>query len=339
MTTQEISTRASNGGARRRTYELLRTSSDSDSLSRAVDVTLITLIGASVLAVILESIPDIAAAHARAFYWFEAITVAAFSVEYCLRLWCAVEDEDLQLPGKSPLAVRIRYFFSAYALIDLLAVLPFYLVMIPAMGGVDMRFLRCVRVLRILKLTRYSSAFEILVTTCKENMRPLAAAFFVLLTVMLLAAMGMYFFERHAQPVAFRSIPDSMWWAVSTLTTVGYGDVTPITTAGKIFGAMITIIGVGMVALPTGILASGYSTQSRLRTERYQLEAAKALQDGVITDAEQLHLDKQRLDIAMSESTAAQILDRERASLARSRAHADQNCPHCGATFAKETAT
>jgi voltage-gated potassium channel len=300
---------------------------------------LIALIVASVIAVTLESIPDVEAAHAQAFYWFEVITVAAFSVEYFLRLWCAVEDEDLQYPGRSPFVIRIRYFFSAYALIDLLAVLPFYLVITSTMGAVDMRFLRCVRLLRILKLTRYSSAFEILVTTCKENFRPLAAAFFVLLTVMLLAAMGMYFFERHAQPVAFRSIPDSMWWAVSTLTTVGYGDVTPVTTAGKIFGALITIIGVGMVALPTGILASGYSTQSQLRSERYQLETKKALQDGVITDAERQHLDEQRSNIAMSKSTAAQILDREMANPSRSLADAGQNCPHCGATPAKETAS
>lgn len=156
------------------------------------------------------------------------------------------------------------------------------------------------------------------------------AAFFVLITVMLLAASGMYYFERQAQLVAFASIPDAMWWAVPTLTTVGYGDVMPITTGGKLFGAMITVIGVGMVALPTGILASGYSTQSKLQSQKYRQEANQALTDGVISQQESSHLEKLRVELSMGKFTASQILDEERVIQALAQIPERSICPHCG---------
>ena len=147
---------------------------------------------------------------------------------------------------------------------------------------------------------------------------------------MLLAASGMYFFERHVQPVAFGSIPDAMWWAVSTLTTVGYGDVTPQTVGGKMFGALVTIIGVGMVALPTGILASGYAAQANMRLHRYRQEASRALDDGIITQEESLRLEKTRLAMSVSSQTATQILEDERAIQKRTTQPTDADCPHCG---------
>ena len=113
--------------------------------------------------------------------------------------------------------------------------------------------------------------------TFRENGRALSAAFLILLTVMLLAASGMYYFERESQPVDFGSIPAAMWWAFATLTTVGYGDVTPITVGGKIFGALITVVGIGMVALPTSILASGYTQQLKVSTAVYEGKAAERM--------------------------------------------------------------
>lgn len=319
-------------GRRQRAYRILESAREGDVVSRNVDLILIFLITTSVVAVILESIPAVELAYSDVFYWTEVITVAVFTVEYFLRIWCAADDEKHAGSGMRPLEIRIRFLFSPYAIIDFLAILPFYLLMGGIFGNVDWRFLRSIRLLRILKLTRYSSAFDMLATTCRENTRPLIAAFFILVTVMLMAASGMYFFERHAQPVAFASIPDAMWWAVSTLTTVGYGDVTPITAGGKIFGAIITVIGIGMVALPTGILASGYSMQSSLRSDRYRQEASQVLDDGVISGDESFELEKLRIDLSLGKHTATQILDQERVSHALASTSGDKVCPHCGAT-------
>ncbi|MFQ5982343.1 MAG: ion transporter, partial [Woeseiaceae bacterium] len=263
-------------------------------------------------------------------------SVAVFTVEYFLRIWCAVDSEKYADSEMGPLKTRLRFISSPYAIIDFLAILPFYLLLGGLFGDIDMRFLRCIRLLRILKLTRYSSAFDMLVTTCRENTRPLTAAFFILATVMLLAASGTYFFERHAQPVAFGSIPDAMWWAVSTLTTVGYGDVTPITTGGKIFGAIITVLGIGMVALPTGILASGYSTQSRLRSQKYWQEANQALGDGIISQHESSQLERLRVGLSLGKHTASQILDEERARQAIVHNSERSTCPHCGASLTSD---
>ncbi|MEM9209668.1 MAG: ion transporter, partial [Pseudomonadota bacterium] len=237
-------------------YRVLETANNGDALSKVVDILLVGLILASVVAVILESMPDVSVRYAEVFFWFEAVTVSVFSIEYFLRVWTCVEDSRYRKPSGSSLIARLRFMGSFHAVVDLLAILPFYMIMFGLFGNADMRFLRAVRLLRVLKLTRYSPALNMLIATMAENGRNLAAAFSILLTVMLLAASGIYYFERDAQPEDFGSIPAAMWWAFATLTTVGYGDVTPITVGGKVFGACITVVGLGMVALPTGILAS-----------------------------------------------------------------------------------
>ncbi len=252
-------------------FNALETARAGDRLSKVIDIFLISLISLSIIAVVLESVPSVEMRYADVFFWLEVVTVSVFTVEYVLRVWSCVESGSRSTKSGSAILLRLRFMLSPIALIDLVAILPFYLLIFGTFGNIDMRFLRAVRLLRILKLTRYSTGFDMLVMTCKENIRPLAAAFFILLTVMLLAASGMYFFERHSQPVEFGSIPAAMWWAFSTLTTVGYGDVTPITVGGKMFGSLITVIGIGMVALPTGILASGYAHQIRMRSEQYHV--------------------------------------------------------------------
>lgn len=216
---------------------------------------------------------------------------------------------------------------SFHAIVDIIAILPFYLIMFGATGTVDLRFLRAVRLLRVLKLTRYSAALNMVFTTFRDNGRALAAAFLILLTVMLLAATGMYYFERESQPVDFGSIPAAMWWAFATLTTVGYGDVTPITVGGKIFGALITVVGIGMVALPTSILASGYSQQLQLSASLYQERADEALDDGVLSEDEIRDLESLRLDLGLAKGTASQILDAGYVRMALQQGHG--TCPHC----------
>ncbi|MGI9237314.1 MAG: ion transporter [Woeseiaceae bacterium] len=310
---------------RRYIFRALETSQGESGFSRAVDVFLITLIGASVVAVILESIPAFEAKHAAALAVFEVFTVAVFTLEYFLRVWSSVESDSPS--DRTPMQARLRYMSSFHAVIDVVAILPFYLLVLGLTGSVDMRFLRAVRLLRVLKLTRYSAAMNMVFITFRENGRALSAAFLILLTVMLLAATGMYYFERESQPVAFGSIPAAMWWAFATLTTVGYGDVTPITVGGKVFGALITVVGIGMVALPTSILASGYTQQLQISTSVYEGKAAEALDDGVLSDDEIRDLEELRVDLGLGKHTASQILDegRVRQMLQRQQSY----CPHC----------
>lgn len=319
------SAKPSSVSLRSQIFQTLETASDDAGISKVVDYFLIALIAGSVMAVILESMPAFEARHARRLALFEVFTVGVFTVEYLLRIWSSVEDE--QAGVGTALQLRLRYLVSFHAIIDLVAILPFYLLLFSSIGAVDLRFLRAVRLLRVLKLTRYSAALNMVFTTFRDNGRALAAAFLILLTVMLLAATGMYYFERESQPVDFGSIPAAMWWAFSTLTTVGYGDVTPITVGGKIFGAMITVVGIGMVALPTSILASGYSQQLKISTSLYQERADEALDDGVLSDDEIRNLEALRLDLGLAKHTASQILDEGLVRRALLQNHGI--CPYC----------
>lgn len=305
-------------------YRLLDTAQGDSGISLAVDVFLIALIAGSVMAVILESIPAFEAQYAQQLAVFEIFTVAVFSVEYLLRIWCSVEQDSAA--QQTVFQARLRYMVSFHAIIDFIAILPFYLLALGLTGGIDMRFLRAVRLLRVLKLTRYSAAMNMVFITFRENGRALSAAFLILLTVMLLAASGMYYFERESQPADFGSIPAAMWWAFATLTTVGYGDVTPITVGGKVFGALITVVGIGMVALPTSILASGYSQQLKVSTAVYEGKAAEALDDGILSDDEIRKLEDLRVDLGLGKHTASQILDEGRV---RQMLQKQSICPHC----------
>lgn len=306
---------------------MLETANKGDLASKIVDICLISLIAASVIAVVLESVPAFEARYRAELLFFEIITVTAFSIEYLLRLWCSVElSEETK---KHPIKARLRYVVSIHAIIDLLAVLPYYLLQLGLFGAMDMRFLRCIRLLRILKLTRYSAALDMIFRTFRENAKALAAAFLILFIVMLLAATGMYYFERQSQPVAFGSIPASMWWAFATLTTVGYGDVTPITVGGKVFGALITVVGLGMVALPTGILASGYGRLMEENAASYRMKADEALEDGILSDQEISDLESMRIGLGLSVHTASQILDAGRVQRMLKQANQSNHCPHC----------
>jgi len=327
MTTTGFRASSDANTLRRTVFRLLETAQDNDRASRIIDICLIALISLSVTAVILESVPGIEARYGNALALFESVTIAVFSVEYLLRFWSAIEATPAAL--RQPIRARLRYAVSFHAIIDLLAILPFYLLSLGVFGTLDMRFLRVIRLLRILKLTRYSAALNMLFATFRENGKALAAAFMILVTVMLLAASGMYYFERQTQPIDFGSIPAAMWWAFATLTTVGYGDVTPITVGGKVFGALITVVGVGMVALPTSILASGYSRQLKQSTLDYQTKADTALSDGEFTKTEERDLESLRIDLGLSKHTASQILDAGRVRYALNQSLGSATCPHC----------
>ncbi len=208
------------------------------------------------------------------------------------------------------------------ALIDLIAILPFYLSILVTL---DLRFVRVLRVLRIFKLTRYFSAIGVLLSVLKEEANSFGAALFILFVILVLASSGIYLFEHQAQPEAFGSIPAAMWWGVATLTTVGYGDMTPITNGGKIFGACITIVGIGMVALPAGILASGFSDHLRGRQDAYGDLVDAALEDGIVTRQEQEALEANRQRLGLSKEDSARIFAR----MAKEIHGKHTVCPHC----------
>ena len=172
--------------------------------------------------------------------------------------------------------------------------------LLPMIFEVDLRILRALRMLRLLKFSRYFKVMNLLLGVLKEEKQSFLAAMFLLAVAMLIASTGIYMFEKDAQPNKFGSIPEAMWWAIATLTTIGYGDVTPITAMGKFFGAIIAIIGIGVVALPSGILASGFTDQLKRRQSTYEDELSKALEDGVISSSERVKLSKVAEDMNLS---------------------------------------
>ena len=279
---------------------------------------LMTLIVANVLAVILESVQPVYQRSGTWFESFEVVSVAIFTLEYFARLWVCVEAGA----GDGSWRERLRYLVTPMALIDLLAVLPFYL---SAFVPMDMRFLRALRLLRVFKLSRYSMAMDLLVTVIRNELAVMASAMFVMLIIVIVAASGIYLIERESQPEAFQSIPQAIWWAAVTLTTVGYGDVVPVSVGGKIFGLFITIAGVGMVALPAGILASGFSQELLKRRDAYRLEIRESLAAGELSDDDLHKLKDKRVDMGIDRREANLILRRETTEHATPFA-----CPHCG---------
>jgi voltage-gated potassium channel len=243
----------SNMELRRRAYEILEAKAGGDGLKKTVNTFIIGLICLNVVAQIFESVHSVKVLAPGVFILIEVVSVLIFSVEYVLRLWSCVEDARY---GK-PVRGRLRFAATPMALIDLIAILPFYL---PFMG-IDLRAMRIARLMRIFrlaKLGRYSTSLQILQRVIKAKKEQLADTVFILLVLLVMASSLMYLAENKVQPDKFSSIPAAMWWAVSTLTTVGYGDICPITTAGKMLASVIAVLGIGMFALPTGILGAGF---------------------------------------------------------------------------------
>lgn len=304
---------------RRRVNHMLGGEGHQDPWVKAVDAALVTLITLNVVAVVLESVESLSIAHGPVFHAFDRFSVVVFSAEYLLRLWTCVELDDSRY--RHPLWGRLRYMTSPMAVIDLMAVLPFYLGMFVE---IDLRAMRVLRLLRLFKLTRYSSAMSVLVAVLRKEARAVWAMLFILSVIMIFSASLIYLFEHHAQPHRFADIPSAMWWSIVTLTTLGYGDVTPITPMGRLFAGLIAVIGVGMVALPAGILASGFTEELRVRREEFREKVDDALASGNLTRARRNRLREMRLKLGLDEEEAALIL--ERAVREKALAH----CPHCG---------
>lgn len=309
---------------RQRLVVLLEPKADQSFMGKLIDRSLIGLIFLNVVAVIASTVPELDHQYGQEFEGFNIFSVIVFTVEYFLRVWICVEFDA---EGSSATKKRLAYVLSPMALIDLMVILPFYLGLFFTL---DLRILRVLRLLRIFKLGRYSSAMQMLLQAFRQEYKILLASFSILLIMVVLAASGIYLIEHDVQPHKFGSIPAAMWWAMSTLTTVGYGDVVPITPMGKFFGGTITLLGMGMVAVPAGILASSFSEQAHQRRETFRLKVKEALSDGKLTSEEFLGLEQLRESLDIEKEQAELVfntIDRQNKKPAAS------HCPHCGKTI------
>ena len=252
-------------GLRQRVWELLDVSEDPQSGVADwdwVDVILLVLILLNVLAVILETVQSLQLRFGTAFWAFEVFSVGVFSVEYAARIWACTADPRY----RQPIIGRLRYVSSFGGVVDLLAILPFYVSLAVPAAALDLRILRVLRLLRfarVLKLARYSDSIVRMKRVIGARRGDLGVALAAVGVVLILASSAIYYVEVDTQPDVFTSIPAAMWWGISALTTVGYGDITPVTPLGKFLGGIIQLLGIAIFALPAGIIAAGYEEESR----------------------------------------------------------------------------
>jgi voltage-gated potassium channel len=228
---------------------------DGDIQSTVFDTSIIILILINTVAIVAASFNSFAIAHEKLLSGIELFSVIVFSIEYIIRLWTA----NFRYPSsKHP---YLRYFFSTLAIIDLAAILPFYL---PFITRLDLRFLRILRILRmfrVFKLGHYSESMLIIGKVLKKEKEKLITTIILTVIMIFVASTLMYYVENPAQPDTFTNIIETTWWSIATFTTIWYGDVYPITVAGKLLGGIISLLGIMLVALPSGIICSGFMTE------------------------------------------------------------------------------
>ncbi|MGD9542669.1 MAG: cyclic nucleotide-gated ion channel [Methylocystis sp.] len=231
-----------------------------DRIARIVHRALIGLVLLSVVSVIFESVPEYGERYALVFNVIEYVAVAAFTLEYVLRVWCA--PEHTLYADRSPTAARIAFMGSIWALIDLAAFLPFYL---SFYFSTDLRVFLMLRLLRFFKFARYSPGIRTLLAVIEAERKALLAWLTILFGAVLFYSTAMHLAEHEAQPEKFGTIPDAMWWAIETVTTVGYGEVTPLTLIGKIIASFAMVTGFLLLGLPVGILATAFAEEIHRR--------------------------------------------------------------------------
>lgn len=252
---------------KRRVFDIIQSAKEGDIASKVFDMFIISLIILNVIIVMAETfnLPDDVS---KVLSVIDTVSVIIFTAEYALRIWTA----NYMYPECGPIKSRIKYIFSFMAIIDLLAILPFYL---PFAIPIDLRVLRILRVLRlfrVFKVSRYTNAFAIMAEVFKKKASQLISSILVVFLLIVMASIVMYNIENSAQPDTFSNVFEAMWWAVATLTTVGYGDIYPITVLGKILSTVIAFLGIGLVAVPTGIITAGFNEVSRSRKYQGQFE-------------------------------------------------------------------
>ncbi len=231
----------------KRLYETLYSLNPQNKIARSFRIGMALLIISNAIAVMFDTVERVHAEYANLLDIFEWFSVTIFSAEYLARIWVAKLNPHYQTSFG-----RLRYALSPMAIVDLIAIVPSLL----ALAGLDLRILRVLRLLRLLKLTRYARALDTLANALRSRSEEIMVSALFMLLLMLLSSSLIYYAEHDAQPDVYTSIPAAWWWSVSTLATIGYGDIYPITIAGKITAALTAIFGIGLFALPGGIIAS-----------------------------------------------------------------------------------
>lgn len=238
-------------------YILNSTPSTKNALLHYFHLFMLVLIVLNVVSVILESVDSIERAYSFIFTPFEEFSVFIFTAEFIGRVWSCTASKKIARASFG----RLKFLLRPMMVVDLLAILPFYL---PMVTEFDFRFLwilRFSRIIRLLKIGRYSDTYRMMGRVFDSRKEPLILSAVMVFTILLLSSCLMYFLEKEAQPDIFPNIPAAIWWGTVTLTTVGYGDIFPVTVGGKIVGGLISFMGIGIFALPAGILASGFSDE------------------------------------------------------------------------------
>jgi hypothetical protein len=309
-----------NNTFRQKLYALVNPTETSGRLHEIFDFFIIVWVIISVTGVILESIASVIYYVGVEFVIIDTVAVAIFSTEYLIRIYTCVENPKYQhwLNG------RIASAKEPSNLIDLLAILPFFLESLLS-HLFDLRFLRVFRLMRLLKLMRYSDATKSLFIVCKREWPVMkASAFIMLLLVMLAACLG-YVFEHEAQPDKFENIPQSIYWAVITLASVGYGDISPVTPMGRIMTIVLALLGIGIFAIPAAILSSGLNDQLHIEREAMKDELYKMLEDGVISPEEREIIDAEAKRLHLSEGEVTRLLEKAKVQMGIKQAELEKN--------------
>ncbi|MBO4288975.1 MAG: ion transporter [Lachnospiraceae bacterium] len=235
--------------SKKRIFEIIQIGNREDLPSRMFDIFIVVAIFANI-AVLLLSTFDQLSAYQGLFTAIEIVTIVIFCVEYALRIWTA----DLLYPDKNRARSVLRFLFSFDGIVDLLTILPFFF--LSGMGAI--RFLRVARIFHLFRINTQYESFQVITSVIKEKRNAILYSVFIIIVLILAASLTMYSVEHNAQPEAFENAFSGIWWSVSTVFTVGYGDIYPITTLGRVLGVIITFLGVGAVAIPTGILSAGF---------------------------------------------------------------------------------
>ena len=297
---------------RYRVYQLLEKAEEGDRASRLVDVGLFILVSVNVLAVSLETVDSLHRAYEDIFWWIEIVSVTLFTLEYGLRLWSVAASADER--DISSLKARLSYVFSPTGIIDLVAILPSLLPLL--FGSIDLRWLRILRLARLFKFSHYTTALEDLISSVRRERQSFIATIYLLFLALMISSTLIYVFEHELQPENFGSIPESMWWSFVTLTTVGYGDVVPITAVGRAIAGLTALMGVCVVALLTGIVATGFSKQMAMKQSELEDEIEQAMADGHISTDEQVRIDRLTRHLHLSSEEEQLLLARLKAKYA-----------------------
>jgi len=290
---------------RQRVHALVFPSEYGGTLHSMFDTFIVIWVIISVLAVILESVHSIHYLLSLEFLILDAIAVSIFTLEYCLRLYCCVEEPGYQ----KAVSGRLKLARSTSSIIDLLAIAPFFLEVF-LHHLFDLRFMRVFRLLRLLKLTRYTGATTSLSKVIVREWPVMAAsAFIMLLLVVMTASLG-YLFEHEAQPEKFENIPQSIYWAVITLASVGYGDISPITPAGRAMTIVLAFIGIGIFAIPAALLSSAFSDQLKMDREALVNKLFNMLADGEIDEEEAKYIKGEAKRLHLSDDEVRVLIDR-----------------------------